>query len=187
MLYEPTHQCQGEDNLLSLRLHFAQPFTQTKSCLSRLLDGSLRLSSNSLGVIGHLLFQILHGGGGRAVKATAVVDDTADLDNTDTSEEEVDSSEPSPSVSFPHYHNPGSRYIQVVLGGDDHAPTSPDAASGHQGTVLSEGELLGRAAKIGDTGDDKSPLVESVRQYVSIVWYFIADRLDPRKGFQQGV
>lgn len=101
MLYEPTHQCQREDNLLSLRLLFTQPLSQTKSCLSRLLDGSLRLSSNSLGVVGHLLFQILHGGGGRAINATAVVDNAADLDNTDTSEEEVDSSEPSQSASFP--------------------------------------------------------------------------------------
>lgn len=72
-----------------------------KSCLGRLLDCSLRLSSNGLGVVGNLLFQILHGGGGRAINATAVVDDAANLDNTDTSEEEVDSSEPSQSVFFP--------------------------------------------------------------------------------------
>ena len=85
---------------------------------------------------------------------------------------------------FPLYHKSGSEYIQVVLGGDDHAPASPDAASGHQGTVLSEGELLGRAAKVGDTGDDKSPLVKSVEQHISIVRYLLRIGWIRGKGFR---
>lgn len=66
--------------------------------------------------------------------------DPADLDDTHDTEEEVDGGE------------------QHVLGLDNQAPTSPDEARGGQGAVLGEGELLGGAGEIGDTGEDKSPL-----------------------------
>lgn len=77
--------------------------------------------------------------------------------------------------------------VQVVLGGDDHAPASPNATSGHQGTVLSKGQLLGRAAKVGDTGDDKSPLIESVEQHIDIVGRLSRIKeVGSRNGFQHG-
>jgi hypothetical protein len=69
-----------------------------------------------------------------------VIENSSDLDNTNHSEEEVDSSE------------------EVVLGLDDEAPTSPDDTGASKGKVLGEGELLGRTSEIGDTGKDKSPL-----------------------------
>ena len=49
-------------------------------------------------------------------------------------------------------------HIQVVLGFDDKAPSSPNNTGAGQGEVLSEGELLGGTSEIGDTGKDKSPL-----------------------------
>lgn len=64
---------------------------QTKS--GRLLNSLLSLTGNSLGGIGDLVLQFLHGLFRRAVLATAVVDDPSDLDDTDTAEEEVDGSE----------------------------------------------------------------------------------------------
>lgn len=48
--------------------------------------------------------------------------------------------------------------LQVVLGLDDQAPSSPDEASAGQGKVLCERELLDGSRKVRDTGKDKSPL-----------------------------
>ena len=58
--------------------------------------------------------------------------------------------------------------LQVVLGLDDEAPTSPDDAGTGQGKVLGEGELLGGTSKVGDAGEDESPLqrIESVIVYI---------------------
>lgn len=44
---------------------------------------------------------------------------------------------------------------QVVLGGDDHAPSRPDETGGGQGQVLSDGELLDGTSEVGDTGNDE--------------------------------
>ena len=46
---------------------------------------------------------------------------------------------------------------QVVLRLDDQAPAGPDETGGSQGAVLGEGELLGRARKVGDTCEDETP------------------------------
>lgn len=51
------------------------------------------------------------------------------------------------------------QYVQHVPGGDDHAPTGPDGAGGHEGTVLCEGELFGGTTQVGDTSDDETPLL----------------------------
>lgn len=72
--------------------------------------------------------------------AVAPHQDTGDLDDADDAEEEVDGGE------------------QVVLGLDDEAPAGPDDTRGRQGAVLLQGELLGRASEVGDTGDDEGPL-----------------------------
>lgn len=52
-------------------------------------------------------------------------------------------------------------HVQVVLGLDDQAPAGPDDTGGRQGGVLGEGELLGGTGKVGDTGEDESPLYQS--------------------------
>lgn len=44
---------------------------------------------------------------------------------------------------------------QVVLGGDDHAPSRPDETGGGQGQVLGDGELLDGTSEVGDTGNDE--------------------------------
>lgn len=51
---------------------------------------------------------------------------------------------------------------EVVLGLDDEAPAGPDEAGGGQGGVLGEGEFLGGTGKVGDTGEDESPLLSFV-------------------------
>lgn len=48
--------------------------------------------------------------------------------------------------------------VQIVLRGDNQTPAGPDSSGSRQGTILSQRQLLGGAAKIGDTGDDQSPL-----------------------------
>lgn len=50
-------------------------------------------------------------------------------------------------------------HIQDVTGLDDQTPASPDGTSTHQSSVLGEGELLGGTGEVGDTGDDKTPLL----------------------------
>lgn len=50
--------------------------------------------------------------------------------------------------------------VQVVLGLDDQAPPGPDDAGAGQGKVLGKRELFGGAGKVGDAGEDKSPLYE---------------------------
>lgn len=50
-------------------------------------------------------------------------------------------------------------HIQDVTGLDYQAPASPDGTSTHQSSVLGEGELLGGTSEVGDTGDDKTPLL----------------------------
>ena len=106
------------------------------------------------------MLQFLHGLCRRAVQATAVVDDTGDLDDTDAAQEEVNGSEARCRLAeeFFAHQSRICQAIQVVLGGNDHAPTGPDGSGGHQGTVLSEGELFSGTAEVGDTGDDESPL-----------------------------
>jgi hypothetical protein len=52
----------------------------------------------------------------------------------------------------------GRKSGQVVLGLDDQAPSGPDEAGAGQGKVLSERELLDGARKVGDAGEDESPL-----------------------------
>lgn len=136
-----------------------------KGHLSRLLDSGFGGSSNSLGIINHLLLQILHSLRGRAIQATAVLNDTGDLDDTDDAKEEVDSSKPGHPISQSiDYYNRRKELsieevdVQVVLGSDDHTPASPDSTGGHQSTVLGQGQLLGGTAKIGNTSNDESPL-----------------------------
>lgn len=82
------------------------------------------------------------------------------MDDTDETEEEVDGSKAkrqSVSPGFLHMMEKGRR-IQVVLGLDDQAPPGPDQTSARQGKVLREGELFGRAGKVGDAGEHESPL-----------------------------
>lgn len=52
-------------------------------------------------------------------------------------------------------------HVQVVLGLDDQAPAGPDDTGGRQGGVLGEGKLLGGTGKVGDAGEDESPLYQS--------------------------
>lgn len=60
------------------------------------------------------------------------------------------------------YISPGnSGAVQNVAGLDDQAPAGPDGSGGHQSGVLGKRELLSWAVKIGDTGDDQSPLSEN--------------------------
>ena len=51
-----------------------------------------------------------------------------------------------------------SGHAQDVLGLDDQSPPGPDRARGRQGGILRQGELLGRARKVGDASDDDGPL-----------------------------
>jgi len=44
---------------------------------------------------------------------------------------------------------------RVVLGDDDERVSGPDQAGGGQGDVLRQGQVLGRAGQITDTGTDK--------------------------------
>lgn len=81
--------------------------------------------------------------------AAAPGQDAGDLDDADDAEEEVDGGE------------------QVVLGLDDEAPARPDEAGGRQGAVLLQRELLGRAAEVGDAGEDEGPLVVGDRRVSS--------------------
>lgn len=69
-----------------------------------------------------------------------VHDDSTELDRSSAAQEKVDGSQ------------------QVVLGLDDEAPSSPDEAGGEQGGVLSAGKGLNGSSKVGDTGNDQSPL-----------------------------
>lgn len=61
----------------------------------------------------------------------------------------------------------GERSVQHVPGLDDHAPTGPDGAGGHEGTVLCEGELFGGTREVGDTSDNQTPLF-ATHQFMSI-------------------
>lgn len=58
--------------------------------------------------------------------------------------------------------------LQDVTGLDDQAPAGPDGTSAHQSSVLGERELLGGTVEVGDTGDDKGPLLESAFCYNSL-------------------
>lgn len=53
----------------------------------------------------------------------------------------------------------GGRDVQNVLWLNDQAPTSPDGTGGGQGSVLGQGEGLGWAPEVGDTGEDECPLL----------------------------
>lgn len=46
---------------------------------------------------------------------------------------------------------------EVVLRGDDEAPARPDGAGGGEGGVLGQGELVGRAGEVTDSGEDEGP------------------------------
>lgn len=50
--------------------------------------------------------------------------------------------------------------LQHVLGPDDEAPTRPDQTGAHKREVLRKGQLLSRSSEIGNTRQDKSPLLE---------------------------
>lgn len=52
-----------------------------------------------------------------------------------------------------------SFYSQHVLGLDDEAPTRPDQTGAHEGEVLRKGQLLSGSSEIGNTCQDKSPLL----------------------------
>lgn len=56
--------------------------------------------------------------------------------------------------------------VQNVLWLDDKAPASPDCAGGSKSGVLGEGEGLGWAPEVGDTGEDECPL-----GVVLAIWY----------------
>ena len=69
---------------------------------------------------------------------------------------------------------------QVVLGLDDHAPARPDQTRAGQGKVLRERQLLGRARKVGDAGDDEGPLgweiyMSAPRPFLPTWDFFIVD------------
>lgn len=114
--------------------------------------------SSILNRLDNLVLHLLQGLLGGPLQATTVAEDAAHLDGADASEEKVDRSKPA-HVSYILYSTVRSgSNVQVVARGDNHAPAGPDGASGHQGTVLREGELLGGAAEVGDTGDDQCPL-----------------------------
>jgi hypothetical protein len=132
------------------------------------LDGGL----DALDLLLGFLLQ-LGSSGQRCVLLRLVVhEDTATLHNTNHAQEEVDSSKP---VTSPYQSGflkrakmPRARELpqragagvglQVVLGGDDEAPPRPDQTGGREGTVLGEGQLLGRAREVGDAGQDERPL-----------------------------
>lgn len=48
--------------------------------------------------------------------------------------------------------------LQVVLGGNNEAPSRPDQTGSSEGTVLGEGQLLGGTGKVRDTSEDERPL-----------------------------
>jgi glutamine cyclotransferase len=50
--------------------------------------------------------------------------------------------------------------VQIVLGLDDQAPTGPDETSASQGKVLGKGQLFGGTGKVGNTGNNESPLTD---------------------------
>lgn len=99
--------------------------------------------SRGLDLLLDLLHLVLNLLGSRLLHGRVVEEDARALRHADETEEEVDGGQ------------------EVVLGLDDEAPAGPDDAGGRQGGVLREGELLGGAGKVGDTGEDKSPLQKS--------------------------
>lgn len=104
---------------------------------------SIAPSSLTLDLLDGLLgigLDVLNGALKASLFIGLVLCDSGDLDEADHSEEEVDGGE------------------EVVLGLDDEAPASPDDAGAGQGKVLGEGELLGGTSKVGDAGEDESPL-----------------------------
>lgn len=50
--------------------------------------------------------------------------------------------------------------LQHVLGLNDKAPARPDQTGAHEREVLRKGQLLSRSSKVGNTRQDKSPLLE---------------------------
>ena len=95
-----------------------------------------------------------------------VHEDTGDLDDADHAEEEVDSSEAMLGGAVVSKvlqdtararDNANCHFLQVVLGLDDQAPPRPDDARRRQGPVLRKRQLLGRAGKVGDASEDKTP------------------------------
>lgn len=86
-----------------------------------------------------LVLNLVHDGR-LVVLGRVVEEDARALRDADEAEEEVDGGQ------------------EVVLGLDDEAPAGPDEARGRQGAVLGEGEFLGGAGKVGDSGEDERPL-----------------------------
>lgn len=68
-------------------------YTQNTANLRRLLSDTLRLMRNGLSRIRNLVLHRLSSLRTRSLQATAVHEDTADLDDTNTSQEEVDGGE----------------------------------------------------------------------------------------------
>ena len=60
----------------------------------------------------------------------------------------------------------GRRDIQDVSWLDDQAPSCPDQTSSCEGYILGDGELLCGTGKIGDTGEDETPLLRSCQRFV---------------------
>lgn len=91
---------------------------------------------------------------------------SGNLGKSDETEEEVDGGEARGGIysawdmtkQDQTWQMAEKKNIQVVLGLDDQAPSSPDKTSAGKSEVLSEGELLNGTREVGDTGKDKSPL-----------------------------
>jgi hypothetical protein len=109
----------------------------------------------------HLIFDLLDWR--LVLQGLVVQEDTGALDDTDDTEEEVDSGEPislwlaipSPILPPPNLSGGNS---QIILRLDDQAPPRPDQSGSSQGTVLRERQLLGRAGKVRDTRQHDAPL-----------------------------
>lgn len=52
--------------------------------------------------------------------------------------------------------------VHGIAGCDDHTPASPDGTGSHQSSVLGKREFLSGTSKVGDTGEDDSPLTDNI-------------------------
>lgn len=138
-------------------------------CVVSIKYGGRNLTLDLLDGLLGIDLDVLNGALEASLLVGLVLCDSGDLDEADQSEEEVDSGETGVCVSCGWDRNRGTgAVIQVVLGLDDEAPAGPDDAGAGQGEVLGEGELLGGTSKVGDAGEDESPLqgIESVIVYI---------------------
>lgn len=114
-------------------------------------------------LVSYLCLDGLFGGlGGFQLLLRLVIEgDAGYLDDADHSEEEVYGGETvgvegRQRLVFVYFFRKMGRreniVVQVVLGLDDQAPSGPDETGRGEGGVLCEGELLGGARKVRDTG-----------------------------------